>query len=296
MKSTKVFAPVFIPTLCRYEHFKNCVESLSRCSGANNTDLLIALDYPLKEEHWEGYLKIKKYVQTIPGFKSVVVWERDHNYGVSENIEASLGVIFDKYCRYIFSEDDNIFSPNFLIYMNEGLEKYKDNPSVYSISGYNYPIDMSKYKKNIYAHYQFSAWGVGFWRKKKITCNYAKELFKPLKNKIKLLLKDPIMFLYFLLMSIRHENYGDTSYVIASIINNWVSIFPSVSKVRNLGNDGSGQHGWDKKNTYFEMQEIDKESTFAYDEIPLKCNYSIPLNRYFKKDFWNMVLRHLHLK
>lgn len=40
------FAPVIIPTLCRYEHFKECLESLSRCTWAEKTEVYIGLDYP----------------------------------------------------------------------------------------------------------------------------------------------------------------------------------------------------------------------------------------------------------
>lgn len=53
------FSPVLICTLNRYVHFKRCIESLSACTYADKTDLFIGLDYPLKDEHWEGYLIIK---------------------------------------------------------------------------------------------------------------------------------------------------------------------------------------------------------------------------------------------
>ena len=33
------FAPVLIPTLCRYDHLKRCIESLSACTHAEKTDL-----------------------------------------------------------------------------------------------------------------------------------------------------------------------------------------------------------------------------------------------------------------
>ena len=55
-------APVTIPTLCRYEHFKRCIESLSRCTLADKTEVYVALDYPAKESHWDGYNKIKDYL------------------------------------------------------------------------------------------------------------------------------------------------------------------------------------------------------------------------------------------
>ena len=38
MKITK-YAPIVIPTLNRYEHFKRCLESIERCTGAEYTDV-----------------------------------------------------------------------------------------------------------------------------------------------------------------------------------------------------------------------------------------------------------------
>ena len=40
-------APILIPTLCRYEHFVKCIQSLKENTLANESDLFIALDYPL---------------------------------------------------------------------------------------------------------------------------------------------------------------------------------------------------------------------------------------------------------
>ena len=79
------YAPILIPTLNRYNHLKRCVESLAKCTHADKTDLFIALDYPLKEEHWEGYRQIKEYVSSIEGFNKVIIIQRDHNYGPVEN-------------------------------------------------------------------------------------------------------------------------------------------------------------------------------------------------------------------
>ena len=49
-----IYAPIYIPTLCRYEHFKQCIESLAQCEGASETEVYVALDYPAKESHLEG--------------------------------------------------------------------------------------------------------------------------------------------------------------------------------------------------------------------------------------------------
>ena len=81
----KIYAPIKITTLYRYEHFKKCIESLSRCTGANQTELFIGLDYPAKEEHRSGYNQISNYVDTIQGFKEVHVFRRKVNYGPLKN-------------------------------------------------------------------------------------------------------------------------------------------------------------------------------------------------------------------
>ena len=36
-----IYAPVVIPTLNRFEHLRNCIESLKRCSGADQTEVII---------------------------------------------------------------------------------------------------------------------------------------------------------------------------------------------------------------------------------------------------------------
>ena len=61
MSTSSPYAPVLIPTLCRYEHFKRCIESLSACTGAEHTDVYIGLDYPAKESHRAGYEQIKNF-------------------------------------------------------------------------------------------------------------------------------------------------------------------------------------------------------------------------------------------
>ena len=81
MMKFPVYAPVIIPTLCRFEHFKRCVESLKRCTGAEYTDVYVGVDYPSQESHWEGYQKICNYVSEVTGFRSFNVILRDRNFG-----------------------------------------------------------------------------------------------------------------------------------------------------------------------------------------------------------------------
>ena len=58
----KQYAPVVIPTLNRYEHFKRCLESLEGCTGAEHTDVYVALDYPPSDKYVEGWKKMDAYL------------------------------------------------------------------------------------------------------------------------------------------------------------------------------------------------------------------------------------------
>ena len=63
MIEEKKYAPVYIPTLNRYEHFKRCLESLERCTDADKTDVYVGLDYPPSEKYVAGWKKIDEYLK-----------------------------------------------------------------------------------------------------------------------------------------------------------------------------------------------------------------------------------------
>jgi len=155
-KRFDVYAPVIITTLCRFEHFKRCIDSLLQCTGAEFTDVYIGVDYPSKDSHWKGYNKICEYVQDIKGFNKLVIIKREKNCGAVGNLKALREYVEKMYDRCIFSEDDNEFAPNFLEYMNEGLIRFKDNPIVLRICGsrmtWGADFDgiMNGYKNNIF--------------------------------------------------------------------------------------------------------------------------------------------------
>lgn len=282
------FAPVIIPTLCRYEHFKRCVESLSRCTYAENTEIIIGLDYPPNEKYEEGYRMICDYLPQIKGFSEVTVIKHEKNLGAIGNLLFLKKYAANHYDRFIFTEDDNEFAPNFLAYINKGLEKYKDNPHVFSICGYNFPVNMSGYQNNNYCSFRFSAWGYGTMTERDIDLSISKVFHFVIipHHFIKLLFTSPSLLLSVAYMLSKHEVHGDACFEIYNCINNWKSIFPSISKVRNWGHDGSGEHGMiSPEDDPCFNQVIDTEVNFDFDEVEMKEVNWKPLYDYFHKPF-----------
>lgn len=269
-----IYAPIMVTTICRYEKFKNCIESLARCTDADKTEIFIGVDYPAKESHWEGYLKICDWLPNISGFKDVHIYKRSENWGQTRNGRDLVDRIKEKYDRCISTEDDNIFSPNFLQYMNQSLEKYKDDNRVFSVCGYSY-IEweniIKDYPYNALPIHGYCAWGMGSWFKKKdsyvISYIPAKDLifnhrivrFLFSVNKHKLV--HSLMYRY-------KGNASDIQRVCFYSLIDKYSIYPRLSKVRNMGFDSEATNC--AEIAYYAKQVIDTEATFTLDDFEIE--------------------------
>lgn len=253
------YAPVIIPTLCRYEHFKRCVESLQRNPWAKDTDLYIGLDYPAKEGHYEGYEKIKAYLEGgICGFANVFILKQDKNQGSLKNTELLRLAAAEKHDRFIFSEDDNEFSANFLEYMNKCLDQYEEDENVLAVAGYKYPFRSDRIKGTVFtSNVYFAAFGYGSWNRKmmkaqeEMTIELFRARYKSLKfmrcfyrqgvNQYCNFVKAMLGYIPGLIEGDRVLPY-DLAYGCYMIAQGKKMIFPAVSKVKNWGYDGSGEH------------------------------------------------------
>jgi hypothetical protein len=257
-------APILVTVYDRPEHFKRCIESLKLNKYADQSDLFVAIDAPYKEEHAANNKLVIEYAKTITGFKSVYLFIRPENWG-RENIFSARREIFEKYDRLIFFEDDNIFSEDFLNFVNSGLEIYKNREDVFSISGYNYPVDYNLFENNeTYMWQGYSAWGVGIWRDKwnAVDMNVSSAL-QSAKNFLKnysLVYKLNAVANHYLpallLMQEKQKLHGDGFISLHHFLNNMYSVFPVESRVRNIGHDGSGINCALDENDIYSVQPI----------------------------------------
>lgn len=271
------FAPIVIPTLCRSETFIPCMESLIKCVGIEYTDVYIALDYPSKDSHWKGYLQILKYLENkkFP-FRTLTVVKRTTNlgvYGPNSNFNAISTDLWKKYDRLIYSEDDNIFSPNFLLYINKGLDLFEKDYTVDSICGY---LDYYGIKTDGNTFYrcpnQFSAWGYATWKsrmdeRKKISTKYFRNTLS-IKNLIKMAKLGRLRFLAYL-SSMCPTNYlwiNDVNLSTYMVLEGKCQIRPTISLVKNIGvetGENFSNCAREIANLYLQ-QKISNDSSFEF--------------------------------
>ncbi len=276
------YAPVLIPTLNRYDHFKRCLESLESCTGADKTDVYVGLDYPPSEKYVDGWKKIDAYLaekEKNHGFKNLFVRRRDHNCGVgnpNSNGNLLLNEILHEYDTYIFTEDDNEFSLNFLDYMNKSLWRFKDDDRIIKVCGYNFVMQFPEmYRNNFYFSKSECAWGMGSWVHKNETLNryrnleYLKNLIRDDNTYHNMLKRDPRCVGLIMGMLKAKQLHGDAILEVYAVLEDKYFILPTISKTRNYGNDGTGWHSPkmnEKQHIFYSKQEIDQAKTFDFTD------------------------------
>lgn len=287
------FAPVIIPTLCRFKHFKVCIESLAKNKYAKDTVVYVGVDYPTKDEHWDGYKKIIEYLDKKPSFfKELIVIKRSIN-SFSFQARSLFELAFRNSDRVIFSEDDNEFAPNFLEYMNKGLDLYKDDYSIMTICGYSRPAKWKFDENSMYKNNSMSAWGYGIWKNRYIEFlqnisvdNFKKWLFDD-HRAWELFTKSSWQFNH-IINGIYNNSLRmmDMTMIAYMMLFNKYSIYPRVSKVHNHGFDGSGNcYKYDTKG--FENIVLDSSENFEFygDASVHLLDNEKALKNFYKQDF-----------
>jgi len=317
-----VYAPFLVTTLCRYEHLKKCLESLSANPWAKYTPVYVALDFPFKDKHWDGYNKIKEFLKGDFNFKELNVIERKTNFGPYDNSCDAMEQIFLKYDRIIVSEDDNVFSQNFLEYTDKGLEKFETASDVLAISGYmlsNAAVntkllhnDNNFVKQRI--SFAVAVWGYGIWKNRwqeLKTIKFKKYAEKNLRfpNGLFLFFRYPKIFW----MSMRViYNDEDVLYDLAISLfmfnENKFVVQPVISKVRNEGFDGYGGITSGRSTAKWYCEQIfDDNQTFSFigEDKNIRRNEKImnkigpeyfPAQHMGKRAFFRFLFRYFILK
>lgn len=239
-------APIIIPTLNRDDHLKKCIESLAANKLAPQTELYIGLDYPPSEKYREGWQRIKEYLPNIKGFKKVVVLEAEKNLTAQGNVEFLKQHIRDLgYKAYIFTEDDNVFSPNFLEYANWGLKEFENDNSIFAVVGFK-RVNVDFLKNNVYKYPRYVAWGFATWFNRVDKIDEFKDF-----DKLRQMVKSwplSIVFTKKVSTAVSIMRMIKNQYILEDTLPSLLPpeerfcIYPKVSMVRNEGLDGSGLH------------------------------------------------------
>lgn len=265
-----MFAPVIIFAFNRPNALKNTVQSLLQNEEAKKSDLYIFVDGPRtnKPGESEKVHAVQMYANSIKGFKSVNCFFSIKNKGLGDSIIQGVTQIINKYGKAIVLEDDLVFASNFLAYMNQGLDKYKDEKQVFSICGYSNKVKIPKgYKYDTYFCTRSSSWGWGTWADRWNSVDWELKDWDKYSKLGKAFNKWGGSDCFRMLRSVK-EGWGNSwaiRFCFSQFLQNKFSLFPIISKVKNNGFDGEGTNC--KKWSRFKYEfDIDGAKNITYPD------------------------------
>jgi len=152
----------------RPAHLERCLASLRANPEAAASTGYFFIDGPRTPADEPLVEQVRRIALTSAVFRRTVVVDRGENRGLSGNVIDGVTQVLDTHARAIVVEDDLVVSPAFLGYMNQALERYERAPSVFSVSGYNYPRAVLRsppdYGYDAFFVPRHMCWGWGTWR------------------------------------------------------------------------------------------------------------------------------------
>ncbi|HEY9246745.1 MAG TPA: sugar transferase [Candidatus Methanoperedens sp.] len=236
-------APIALFVYNRPVHTLRTVEALQKNSLAKESDLIIYSDAPKAPRDTEAVRKVREYIRTITGFKSVSIVYRNRNWGLANSIIDGVTSVVNKHGRIIVLEDDLITSPHFLRFMNEALDMYEDEDQVMHISGSTYPIEHME-DETFFLRIPL-CWGWGTWSRAWQHFRKSNDVMLRFDRKMRKHFSFNNSYHYWQQLELNKSGAIDTWFVYwyaTLFMRRGLALFPRGTLVKNIGFDGSGVH------------------------------------------------------
>jgi hypothetical protein len=238
-------APIVLFVYNRLAHTTATVEALQKNTGASESELFIYSDGAKSESGRAEIDKVRQYVHSIQGFKTIHIIEKDYNMGLSASVIAGVSEVLQQHDQVIVIEDDLITANDFIEYMNEALSFYQDDLSIYSISGYTFPSPhRDEIKGDVFLYPRPASWGWATWKNRWVKADWNMpdfDRFSKDRTAIRSFLRGgEDMFM----MLLKQQKGLIQSWAIRWAYTHYkhqaYSLYPVQSKVRSIGTDSSG--------------------------------------------------------
>ena len=164
--STKIrqWAPIALFIYKRPEHARRTITSLKACLGFEESPLYVFAEGPKTEADIPAVQATRAAARELLGPGAVYV-EQDHNRGLANSIIAGTTELCERHGRVVVVEDDLTLGPSFLRFLNEGLERYEDEPRVMQVAGHMFDVPSLADKQEALFLPMTSSWGWATWKR-----------------------------------------------------------------------------------------------------------------------------------
>lgn len=287
-----MYAPVVVFGYNRKEHLEKTLFALENNELADKTDVYIFIDGYRGDKDRKNVEEVKKFLETFKkrrNFKSLNISVSDVNKGLAKSVISGVSEIIDKEGKVIVLEDDLVTASDFLVYMNEALDFYKCDESIWSITGYTLPLKgLKNLQEDVYLSYRACSWAWGTWKERWETVDWEVKDFSVLckdkKMQKQLNRGGREMFQMLKAQQEGKNNSWAIRWCYSQSKQNKYTIHPKYCKVQNIGSDGTGENSLATK----------KYMTYI-DETPINLQNVAPNKKILKqfRDYYRLTLEEI---
>ena len=291
-------SPIVLFVYNRPEHTRIVLQSLADCQYADLSILYIFADQAKNESAKEKVEQVRSIIRENiwrEKFREVNIIEATENKGLANSVISGVTQVINKYGRVIVVEDDNRVAPDFLDYMNRGLEYYEHNDRIGEIGGYCAPIRIpDDYPYDVFAMGRGSSYAWASWKDRWDQIDWKVKDYKQFKNnpKNRRAFNEYGEDLFQMLEGQMEGNID--SWAIRSAYskfkNGLLCIMPVKTRVENQGFDGTGVHNVAADTRFVvKIEQNLKPVTFANVEVDSRikkafvAQFKIPISIKIKR-------------
>lgn len=294
--SERMCAPVVVFCYKRLDKISNCLSSLQRCVLAEDTSVVVYSDGFRGDEDKKKVNDVRDYLHALKQsnrFREFEVIEQSSNRGLASSIISGVTEVIKKSGKAIVLEDDLLVSADFLLYMNDGLDFYKDDKRYGCISAYTQNLhSLANYDKDIYVVRKGECWGWATWIDRWDDVDWELSDFeKYLKNydkrkqfaSLEMGLEEQLIA--------QHEGNLDAwaaRWMFHLFQNGMLTVYPSKCRAINDGIDGSGEHCCEVK--YFDNKLADTLEPCKFEFLDVNPAMERDISNFGKESFGSRII------
>lgn len=240
-------APIALFIFNRPDHLRRTLSSLTRCAGFQAAPLFVFGDGPRGRDDASQVEAARAVAREILGDRAKYIFQ-DRNKGLARSIIDGVDEVVATQGRAIIVEDDLDLAPNFLVYMNEALDRYEHDEVVFQVSGYAYDAPELRARSEAVFLPFIATWGWGTWRRAWSQLDEAATGWEALQSNKGLRRRFNLGGVYDYATMIERQMVGKRDswgirWYWSVFARDGLVLYPPCSLVSNEGFDGSGSHG-----------------------------------------------------
>jgi len=159
-------SPICIFVYKRYETTKLMLESLLACPECKDSELYVFMDEARNDSEAKEVERVRELFDDIKGFKEIHPYPARMNKGMANSVISGVTKVLEEHEDVIVLEDDLVVAPDFLTFMNEAVEVYRNRADIWSISGYTPDLKelVERDANGVFLVPRAQCWGWATWR------------------------------------------------------------------------------------------------------------------------------------